>query len=234
MAKKIILKKPSQTEMCPPGFHVVKGHYRKTKSGKTWVDTHIRENPGNSKNTTYLSENLLNLYWRDQKTFPKLSIIKGFAPYHEIDNVIQFWLDFWNSKFKKFEGMDPLLVKAIIAVESSFNPLADPKVSHSSAYGLMQITDSARKAMTGEIESSVTQDYIKVSRKDLEDPVVNIAVGIRWLIVKYFNAYRRKGDKIHNMIKIYYGRKEDKLNEKYLKKVLNYYNTSIPPKSSSK
>ncbi|MCK5882323.1 MAG: transglycosylase SLT domain-containing protein [Bacteriovoracaceae bacterium] len=222
----IEIVKPSDTHMCEVGYHIVKGHYRKTKDGRTWVDVHRRKNRGKSKKITFYPENLLYLYWNSTKKYKKINVIKGFKPYHELDSVIQFWLDYWQSKFKKLPKIDPLLIKSLIAQESSFNPKADPNVSHSSAYGLMQIVDKTRIALTGKVKSSVTQDYINTSRKDLEDPVINIAVGTRWLVVKYFNAYRRKGIKIHNMIKIYYGGKSEAENEEYLQKILKRYSSS--------
>ncbi|MGB0453040.1 MAG: transglycosylase SLT domain-containing protein [Bacteriovoracaceae bacterium] len=110
--------------------------------------------------------------------------------------------------------------------ESSFNPKADPKVAHSSAYGLMQIVDKTSYSLTGKGKSSVTQDFITVSRKELEDPVINIGVGIRWLVVKYFNVSRKKGNKVHNMIKAYYGGNSDAENEEYYQKILKRYHDS--------
>lgn len=227
------ISKPTKSQMCPIGYHIVKGHRRTCASGtKTWVDTHIRKNRG--KHTMYLAENLLFLYWTREKKYEKLKAIKGYPGYHELDSIIQFWLEYWGNKFKKFPKVDPLLIKALIAKESSFNPKADPKVSHSSAYGLMQVVDTTRKALTGKIKSSVTRNFITVSRKNLENPVINIAVGVRWLVVKYFNAYKRKGNKVHNMIKLYYGSKNEEENEKYLHKVLNFYHSSGNTKSISK
>jgi len=231
---KIKIIRPSNTEVCEPGYHIVKGHYRNTKDGKTWVDIHKRKNRGNSKKMTYYPENLLYLFWNGQKTYKKLNRIIPFDGYHELDPIIQFWLDHWNTKFKKFPVIDPLLIKAIIAKESSFNPKADPRVSHSSAYGLLQIVDKSRNALAKKIDSSVSMEYIKAERKDLEDPVVNIAVGTRWLVVKYFLLKRNKKGNIHNLIKAYYGNKSEKENDKYLKAVLKYYNTSVKPNRSSK
>jgi len=220
------IERPQKSEMCPVGSHIVKGHFRVCQSGtKTWIDTHRRKNRG--KKFIYLSENLLYLYWMTKKSYKKINAIKPFKGYHEFDSIIQFWLEFWNSRFKNLPKIDPLLIKALIAKESSFNPKADPQVSHSSAYGLMQIVDKTRKALAGHIKSSVTKEYIAVERKDLEDPVINIAVGIRWLILKYYNVQKKKGNKLHNAIKAYYGSKNEKENNEYFQKILNYYNSSL-------
>ena len=95
----------------------------------------------------------------------------------------------------------------------------------------MQIVDSARYALSRDIQSSVTQHFINVEREDLADPVINIAVGIRWLVVKYFNVSKRKGDKTHNLIKAYYGHKDSHENEKYLQSILKLYHDSLPASS---
>lgn len=234
MTKSIILRIPAKSEMCEPGYHLVKGHYRKCKNGgKTWVDIHKRRNRSSSKKMTYYPENLLYLYWNSEKNFKKLKKIKPFPGYHELDPIIQFWLEYWTKIFKRFPKIDPLLIKALIAQESSFNLKADPKVSHSSAYGLMQIVDETRNILAGNIQSSVTMEFIDVSREDLEDPVINIAVGIRWMIVKFFNIEKKKGNKLHNTIKAYYG-KDEKNNEEYLRKIFKHYNSSLESENSSK
>ncbi len=229
----IKIRAPKSNQMCEVGYHIVKGHYRKTKDGKTWVDTHKRKNRSKSKKRTYYPENLLYLYWSNSKKYQKINAIRGFKGYHELDSIIQFWLEYWRSIFSRFPKIDPLLIKALIAQESSFNPKADPKVSHSSAYGLMQIVDQSRKALSGAIESSVTKEKLNVSREDLADPVINIAVGVRWLVVKFYNIEKRKGNKIHNTIKKYYGKNKEE-NEKYLQKILKRFNDSRNSKRSIK
>jgi hypothetical protein len=72
------LKRPNASEMCPPGYHVVKGHERVCHSGTTtWVDAHIRKNRGKII-PGLLIENLLYLYWNSEKIYPNLDPIKGF------------------------------------------------------------------------------------------------------------------------------------------------------------
>ena len=47
---KIIISRPKKSEMCPIGYHVVRGHERICEDGtKTWVDQHIRKNRGRKK-----------------------------------------------------------------------------------------------------------------------------------------------------------------------------------------
>lgn len=118
------LIKPSSSEMCPPGYHVVQGHKRVCESGTaTWVDAHIRKNrekirPG------LLKENIHFLFWNSKKKYPILNEIKGFEGLGaEFDPLIQFWLDYWKAQGIEFpKDLDPLIVKAMIAVESTFDP----------------------------------------------------------------------------------------------------------------
>ena len=70
------------------------------------------------------------------------------------------------------QRLDPTLVKAIIAVESSFEPEA---VSPKGAIGLMQIIPG-----TGE-RYGITADARRTVEQKLRDPAVNLSVGTRYL-----------------------------------------------------
>jgi soluble lytic murein transglycosylase-like protein len=69
-------------------------------------------------------------------------------------------------------GIDPALVKAVIAAESGFNPQA---VSPKGAIGLMQVIPDtgARYGVTGDARRTVAQK--------LADPKTNIITGVRYL-----------------------------------------------------
>src|SRR3989338_7474818 len=170
--------------MCPPGHHVVRGHERSCVSGtRTWVDTHIRRNRGKAPKIL-LKENIHYLYWRSNHKYKRLGKVYGFKEYSELDAVIQFWLDYWKEQGFYFPDIDPLLIKVLIAVESSFNPKAKSTTSGSSATGLMQVTNQVRRILEGTPNADGYQelksDYMRVSRSDIEDPIVAIATGIRW------------------------------------------------------
>lgn len=70
-----------------------------------------------------------------------------------------------------------------IASESGFDPekLYNKKDSNS-ARGLMQITNDARKLLDDETE--LKDHYLTVTKKDLNNPGVNICAGVRWLFRK--------------------------------------------------
>ena len=147
----IKFNRPKTDEMCAVGFHIVHGYQRICHSGKpTWVNTHLARNKSKAK-TIYLEENIWFLYWNaDVDKYDELKGIKGFAAFHEVDIPIQFWLDYWRSQGLKYpRSFDPLIVKTMIAAESSFDPDAVTKDKRSTATGLLQITTTARQDMWG-------------------------------------------------------------------------------------
>jgi len=76
--RSITLSKPSADEMCPPGYHVVRGHKRTCHSGtRTWVDNHIRKNRG-SIPKILLRENIHYLYWRSKGYYENFGEMSGF------------------------------------------------------------------------------------------------------------------------------------------------------------
>lgn len=120
----IKLNKPKPSEICPPGYHVVRGHQRVCQSGtKTWVDTHIRKNP-KKKIKMLLQENLLYLlYWNSKKKYPKLPAIKGFKPYDELTQSFSF-----GSPIGKMRGFPfRKLILCSLKQSSLSNPASDQK-----------------------------------------------------------------------------------------------------------
>jgi len=75
-------------------------------------------------------------------------------------------------QYAKLQQLDPALVKAVIAVESSFQPNA---VSVKGAIGLMQIIPE-----TGERYGLVGGATRSIEQK-LRDPAINLRVGTRYL-----------------------------------------------------
>jgi len=75
-------------------------------------------------------------------------------------------------KHAALQQLDPALVKAVIAVESSFEPEA---VSAKGALGLMQVIPETgeRYGVTGDARRSVEQKLL--------DPAINLSVGTRYL-----------------------------------------------------
>ncbi|MBP5296290.1 MAG: lytic transglycosylase domain-containing protein [Bacteriovoracaceae bacterium] len=217
---------PDSTLMCPLGRHVVEGHWRVCANGKvTWVRPHTRRNRGKRPNV-YLEENLLYLYWNRNKNYPPLNAIKGFPPHHELDPIIQFWLDYWKNKGVPFpEDLTPLHIKAIIAVESSFRNDARPDHDKSTAIGLMQLLRSTQSFLDGSGSNEIEDHLIQLNPEQLTDPVVNIAAGIRWLGHKC-QLIKNKKQKLtaKNAIKWYH--QANKEGDRYADKVLALYEKS--------
>jgi soluble lytic murein transglycosylase-like protein len=69
-------------------------------------------------------------------------------------------------------GLDPLLVKAVVAVESAFDPLA---LSPKGAVGLMQVIPdtAARYGLAGDARATIGQKLL--------DPTTNVRIGTRYL-----------------------------------------------------
>ena len=100
------------------------------------------------------------------------------------DHLIAGWTQYWNEVFNPKQPLDPNLVKALIASESSFNPsaLANKKNSNS-ARGLTQLTNETRKLL-GSDSKELKDHFIDVTKKELLDPSINICAGVRWLFRK--------------------------------------------------
>jgi hypothetical protein len=221
-------KKPKSSEMCPPGYHVVQGHDRTCESGTvTWVDAHIRKNRGKIK-PGLLIENIHYLFWNSKKKYPPIGSIPQFKNGDQYDSVIQFWLEYWASQGVKFpDGLNALIVKALISVESGFDPKArslDPK---STASGLTQVTDQMVRIIgglpnkDGYIEAR--QNLIHVKYPDKLDPVVSTALGIRLLGHKYSQIPKGHQKNVHNTLKAYH--QWNTLGEKYAEKVIKIVRT---------
>lgn len=140
----------------------------------------------------------LHLLLQAYNAGPKAVVVyDGRVPYQETQNYVyrvNRWLisaptdngfDRWINQYANVHGLDPQLVKAIIKVESDFNPKAR---SNKNARGLMQLTPQAWNDM-------VELLGVKWSfTKSAYEPEKNIAVGccyLAWLknqfLPKYFN-----------------------------------------------
>jgi hypothetical protein len=219
-------KKPKPSEMCPPGYHVVRAHERVCHSGTvTWVDAHVRKNHNKIK-PGLLIENIYYLFWNSKKKYPSLKQIPDYPQGDQYDDLIQFWLDYWKSQGLKFsDDLHPLMLKALISVESDFNPNAKSKDPKSTASGLMQVTDQMVRILggfpnkKGYIEAR--KNLIHIKYEDKLDPNVNTALGIRLLGHKYSQIPKGNPKNARNTLKMYH--QWNKHGEKYADEVLFRY-----------
>ena len=216
---------------CKPGNHLVKAHIRISRSGfKHIVSAHCRKNPKSKKNFLYRS-NLNYIYesFRNKYKYKKLKKIKGYPQDKgQYDQLIQFWLKYWKEQGLIKEDIDPLLVKAIIARESSFREKVVTEMPNSSATGLMQIVKKTMKIMAGKLGREIRKSNIDITQDEAKEANTNIAAGTRWLIYKITTSpWKRKTskkDRMYGGVKFYHSC--DKYGEEYADKVFELYKNS--------
>lgn len=225
----LVMNKPNPSQMCAPGYHVVRGHTRVCESGtSTWVDAHVRKNHGKIR-PGLLQENIWYLFWNNKKKYPALKPILGFKNNGaEYDEIIQYWLDYWKAQGIAYpEDLKPLMIKAMIALESGFNEKAKSKKS--TAEGLMQIRDQMLRILggfpdkKGWIESK--SNLIHVIKTDKIDPIINIALGVRLLGHKFHQMKKTEMKDAWALIGHYNSNKE-KPGKEYADKVRKLYDSS--------
>jgi len=191
----------------------------------TWVDAHLRKNRNKIK-PGLLLENIHYFFWNSKKKYPSLNQIPKYPQGDQYDDLIQFWLDHWKSQGLKFpDDLDPLMVKALISVESDFRPDAESTDPDSTAAGLMQVTDQSLRVLGGFPNKKkwieVRKYLIHVTKKDKFDPVVSVALGTRLLAHKYSQIPKRYSKNAKGAMIGYHS--FDKAGEEYVEKVLSRY-----------
>ena len=186
------IKKTHPWRLCSSGEHWVRSHNMHVPPSKehpegyeTIRHAHCAKNPS-GKDQLYPDE-ILEI--SDKKFFnvqPKPCPIKLTFKENgsKFDDLIAGWTQYWNDVLSPTEILDPNLVKALIASESSFDPdiLANKK-DLNSGRGLMQLINLTRKIL-GDEKGELINHFVTVSREDLNNPSINICAGIRWLFQK--------------------------------------------------
>lgn len=173
-----------QWRLCPPGEYWRKAHYQSTYQKKD--GTVVREHPvqagccdnPSKKDQIYSEELKLIAHKFSGLGGPPTADNLEYPDGNKFDSLIRGWTQFWNDILDPKEPLDPNLVKALVATESGFNP--DPKRNRKIARGLMQVTELSRKILGG-YHGDLKDHLIHVDKKDIVDPVLNIAAGTRWL-----------------------------------------------------
>ena len=216
---------------CRPGFHYVKKHTRNSVNNVIHrVEAHCRKNPKSKLNFLYKS-NLNYIFDKYENSFKykKLNKIKGYKQDKgQYDVLIQFWLKYWKSKGLIGEDIDPLLIKALIAVESSFRERIITKMPNSSATGLMQLLKTTMNILSKKISKEVRVANIDITQEEAREALVNIAAGTRWLVFKITTSPNRKSKnkkiRMYSGIKYYHSWNED--GDAYARKVFRIYENS--------
>lgn len=178
--------------ICPYGEHWVRTHPLHVPPSQTYPEghettrrEHCARNPS-GKDQLYPDEiqEISNMHFSVLKNRPCPSTSTFGAQGAKYDDLIAGWVQYWNEVLKPDIPLDPNLIKALIASESSFNPnsLATPTNSNS-ARGLTQIRNSTRKLLGGD-KGGLKDHLITATKAELNDPSVNICSGVRWLFEK--------------------------------------------------
>ena len=181
---------------CPIGKHFVKSHIEHIPPSKTHPQgiiitrhEHCADNPSHKDELSYDEiQYITETHFSGLIGTPIPSALTILFPESDnYDKEIRGWVHYWNDIFKLSDPLDPDLIKALIATESSFheNP-TKPKTAH----GLMQITDGTFPILS-DVDGELKNYLIRISKKQLLDPSVNICMGIRWLFRKKETASAR-------------------------------------------
>ena len=169
--------------LCPLGQYwrkETRAYVRKSGPVKSSAPR-CQHNP--SKKDQIYSEELIKIaeqHFADLKGPPKSDNLDKNDG-NNFESFIRGWTKYWNEVLKPDEPLDPDLVKAIIRTESGFNTKATNNSGRAGkARGLMQITDEPIKVLAEE-KGELKDHLVNVDQKEMSNPNLNIAAGIRWL-----------------------------------------------------
>lgn len=202
-------KKIHPWRICPIGKHYVRVHPEHTPSSKehptgeiVTIRGHCARNPShkNLNKQDIPTKDILSFeelqfiaktYFMDLKGPPKAHILP-FDRADEFDPQIRGWVMYWNQVFDAKDPLDPNLVKALIASESSFKPDTKTPTSNGTgiAHGLMQLTDDTINIINGS-KTGLKDNFLHITFDEASEPSTNICAGVRWLFMKYAGARER-------------------------------------------
>jgi len=161
----------------------------KNPYGITIVDQHIRCLRG-----TYLDsgeiDSVFKNYNRKNLIWPTAGKLDNYKNCDKYDELIAVWTDYFNKRFGIDPPIDPDVLKALIASESSFR--LDP-LENRTAFGIAQITKATLKILQDPNGESKDFIFRKIRQKDLKDPSIAIPMAVRWLCRKNETARSKLG-----------------------------------------
>lgn len=205
----------------------VKSHERvvpisnKNPTGITIVDEHFRQ----IDNLTLDSEDIYKVFQDYDKkniTYPSKGKLK-IKNSDNFDEIIAVWVDYFNQSLKLKSQIDPDMVKALIASESTFQSDAKNK----NATGLTQITLDTLKILKDQKGDDQDFTFKNINKSDLKDPMISIALGVRWIAYKkkYADNILKRNATPDETIQVYKGILNDqsKTATLIMKKYRDYY-----------
>jgi uncharacterized protein with HEPN domain len=183
-------------KICGPGEVFVSGSdVDAYERGSYEVSAHLRSQhcrilPSSTKNVLSISE-IRQIELNFEKL--KLSVSDNNLGYgtlgNEYNSLIAGWVQYWNEALKPDIPLDPDLVKALLASESSFQKDSN-RGKRNAAKGLSQLLPATLNYLRGE-KNELADHHFEFEDKDAFDPSFNIAAGIRWLYRKRETASAR-------------------------------------------
>jgi hypothetical protein len=214
---------------CPLGKHFVREHKvhippsKKHPNGLISIrHEHCASNRSKKDELSFDEiQHISNTYFSSLVGPPTASVsafIKQFPNADNYDHEIRGWVRYWNDIFKLDDPLDPNLVKALIATESSFAP--DPK-GNKIARGLMQVRNTTRNYLS-DTKGELNNYLVVLTNEELLNSSANICAGVRWLFRKKETASGKLKYKAtwFNAIEDY---------KSYLDKILNKENYNHKP-----
>jgi len=131
-------------------------------------------------------------YPKNKIPYPSAGRLTEFKNSDQFDDLIAVWCDYFNQKLPPTPPeapLDPNIIKALIASESSFNI----KAKNGNAYGIAQITNSTLKILQDPDGEAKDFLFRNIRQKDLYDPEIAIPLATRWLFRKKATATNRLG-----------------------------------------
>jgi hypothetical protein len=187
---------------CSVGRHFVKEYLRHNPPSKehpngsvSVVQAHCADNPTRTIKPKGIIYDLLSFdeisyigdkYFADLAGPPTANILE-FKDADKYDIYIRGWVHYWNEVLNFKEPLDPNLVKALIATESSFR--LDPPENRT-ARGLMQVLPSTFGILRDQ-DGELINHLIDIKKSNYLDPSANICAGVRWLFRKKVLATHR-------------------------------------------
>ena len=179
-------------KICPAGSHYVKAHYKTINGKEFYWKAFCRE--GKSKKDILNFDEIKEIskqFKKEKLKMPKAYNFKSTSG-NKYDLLIGGWVKYWSDIFGKNSKINSDFVKILIMSESSFRNKVKVQTHNRTgkAMGLMQITSYTFK-LAQETKNELRNHAFKLNQKDIYDPNVNIALGVRWLfrkreIAKYY------------------------------------------------
>jgi hypothetical protein len=119
--------------VCPIGKHYVRPHVLHIPPSKKHPEgqvvtrhAHCADNPSHKDILSYDELHIIaKTHFSSLVGPPNAGVLTEFSRADEFDSDIRGWVRYWNEIFHPNEPLDPNLVKALIASESSFHPEQD-------------------------------------------------------------------------------------------------------------